>query len=309
MADALTESLPSHVAGTVVTVGTFDGMHRGHRDLLERLCERERASGLASLLITFEPHPLEVLNPAAAPPRLTVGPERLEVLAETGVHYVAVLPFTRELASLDAEQFVEILLDRYRMRELLIGYDHGFGRGRSAGAADLQAIGERRGFGVEVVKPVVVHDGLPVSSTAIRRAIAGGDLDRAAEALGRPYSLSGVVVHGDERGRALGYRTINLQLHSSRKLLPPDGVYAVRAATPDGTFGGMMHIGARPTFGDDRLAIEAHLFDAEGDWYDRAVRVDLVSRLRDVRHFPGPDALVAQLRIDEADARVALLSR
>ena len=299
--------LPPDVEGTVLTVGTFDGVHAGHRLVLERLTARAAATGLRSVLVTFEPHPLEVVNPAAAPPLLTVGDEKLEVLAESQLDYLAILPFTPALAQYDAPTFVDaVLRERFGMRELLIGYDHGFGRGRSGDASVLQALGALRGFGVEVVPPVLGPDGRPVSSTSIRRAIAGGDVERAAGSLGRPYGISGIVTEGVGRGRTLGFRTVNVSFPPRRKLLPPDGVYAVRVCTPLGAFGGMMNLGGRPTFDDPARTLEAHLFDAAADLYGRRVRVDLIRHLRETRKFPDAGALVAQLRRDEAAAREAL---
>jgi riboflavin kinase/FMN adenylyltransferase len=250
-----------------------------------------------------------VVNPAAAPPLLTPGLERLEVLAETGVDYVAVVPFTPTLAAYEAADFVDLVLrDRLRMRELLIGHDHGMGRGRTGDADVLSALGAERGFRVDVVPPVsaVDGDGPPISSTEIRRAIAAGELDRAALGLGRLYSASGRVGHGEQRGRLLGYPTLNVELPSPRKLLPPEGVYAVRVQTPRGPFGGMMNLGPRPTFGDARSGIEAHLFDAAGEFYGAWVRVDFVARLRETRRFPAVEALVEQLGRDAEQARLAL---
>jgi riboflavin kinase/FMN adenylyltransferase len=300
-------ALPPDVTGTFVTVGTFDGVHRGHQDVLGRLVRGARERGLRSLLVTFEPHPLEVVRPQAAPALLTLPDEKREILAEVGLDYVAVVPFTPTLASYDAEQFVRIVLrERFRMRALLIGYDHGFGRNRSGSAEVLQAIGARDGFGVEVVRPVSAGDERPVSSTMVRQAIAAGDLAAAARGLGRLYSVSGRVVAGDGRGRQLGYRTLNLAPVSSRKLLPPEGVYAVRAQTPLGVFGGMLNLGPRPTFGDARVGIEAHLFDAAGDWYGAHVRLEFVARLRETRRFPDAEALRRQLVADELAARSAL---
>jgi riboflavin kinase/FMN adenylyltransferase len=305
--DAADVGLPAGLGGTVLTVGTFDGLHRGHRLVLARLAARSGETGLASVLVTFDPHPLEVVNPSAAPLLLTAGAEKTEVLVESRIDYAVVLPFTRALAAYNAEQFVDhVLLRRLGMRELLVGHDHGFGRGRAGDVEVLKALGVMRGFNVEVVPPVPGRDGRPISSTAIRRSIAGGDLARAADGLGRPYSVSGVVVHGAGRGRLLGFRTINIGTPSARKLLPPEGVYAVRAQTTTGTFGGMMNLGGRPTFGESTVALEAHLFDADGDWYGSRVRVDFIARLRDTRKFSGPDELVKQLARDEQMARVSI---
>ncbi len=299
--------LPPDVPGTVLTIGSFDGVHRGHRLVLDLLAARARESGLRSVLVTFHPHPVAVANPAAAPLLLTTAEEKAEVLVESRLDYAVVYPFTRTLAGYDATQFVdEVLLRRLGMRELLVGYDHGFGRGRSGDAEVLRELGRLRGFAVTVVPPVQGRDGRPISSTSVRRAVAGGDLARAADGLARPYAVGGMVIPGAGRGRALGFRTINVAPPSPRKLLPPEGVYAVRVQTPSGPFGGMLNLGPRPTFGESATTLEAHLFDAEGDWYGQRVRVDFVARLRDVREFDGPAALAAQLRIDEQMARVSV---
>jgi riboflavin kinase/FMN adenylyltransferase len=299
--------LPPHVKGTVITVGTFDGVHRGHRDVIERLVRRGRERGLPSVLVTFDPHPMEIVNPAAAPPLLTTREEKLEVLAESGINYLAVVPFTPALAAFSAEDFVEeVLRQRFRFEELLIGYDHGFGRQRAGNVGVLRELGEKDGFKVEVVEAVAAPDGHSVSSTSIRRAVAGGDLERACAGLGRPYSVSGRVVEGDKRGRSLGFPTLNLGAPPARKLLPPEGVYAVRVQTPRGPAGGMLNLGPRPTFGDSSTTLEAHLFDTGGDFYGAQVRLDFIARIRATRQFASKEHLMKQLHQDELDARSAL---
>lgn len=299
--------LPPEVRGTVCTVGTFDGVHRGHQLVLERLAASARARGLPAVLVTFEPHPLEVVNPAAAPPLLTLGSEKTEVLAESPLDYVVVLPFTPALAQYEAEHFVDLVLrERLGLRELLIGYDHGFGRARSGDAEILRALGRDRGFDVGVVEAVQGGDQRPISSTSIRRAIAGGDLARAADGLGRAYSVGGIVRPGDHRGRTLGYPTLNLGSPPTRKLLPPEGVYAVTVQTPVGAFGGMMNLGPRPTVGDTQASLEVHCFDLDRELYGARVRVDFVSRLRETKKFESLGALTTQLGLDADAARRAL---
>lgn len=299
--------LPADIDATVVTVGAFDGVHCGHQDVLGRLVHRAREWGHASLLVTFDPHPREVLNPESAPALLTTRDEKLDLLDSTGIDYVAVVPFTAELARRTATEFVdEVLLARFRMAELLVGHDHGFGRGREGDLALLRTLGTSRGFRVDPVPPVLTETGEAVSSTLVRRAIASHDLDRARGLLGRWYSVRGRVVSGAARGRLLGFPTLNVEPDSVRKLLPPDGVYAVQVVGSRGRFDGMMNLGGRPTFGDERRTLEAHLFDATGDFYGDRIDVAFVARLRDTMRFPDADALVAQLHRDAGDARRAL---
>jgi len=299
--------LPIGESGAVITVGTFDGVHRGHHDVLARLVARALDSGRPSVVVTFEPHPLEVVRPSAAPALLTLHDEKLEMFAQCGVSYVAVLPFTPTLASYEADQFVDaVLRERFRVAELLVGHDHGIGRGRLDDIDVLKAHGASRGFGVNVLPPVYAADGQAISSTAIRSAILQGDLQTAAAGLGRPYSLAGTVIRGDQRGRLIGYPTLNMQPPPKRKLLPPDGVYAVRVQTPQGPFGGMLNLGPRPTFGDASRRIETHVFDATHDWYGAPIRLDLIARIRDTLSFQGVDALRAQLARDERSARETL---
>lgn len=302
----MTRLLPPHPEGTVVTVGTYDGVHLGHMAVLREIVERARLAGRQSVLVTFEPHPLEVVNPQAAPQLLTTGPERREVLALTGLDYVVFLRFDRRLADFTPERFVrEVLIGRCGMRELVIGHDHGFGRGRSGDVETLRRLGASDGFAVDVVGAVTLG-GHPVSSTAIRRAVAGGDLRTAARLLGRPYTLSGRVVRGQGRGRTIGVPTINVDEVPERKLLPPDGVYAARVEWAGGHAGGMLNQGPRPTFGESRRSLEVHLFGVDADLYGQWVRIEWVERLRDVERFASPEQLQQQLTRDRAAALDAL---
>jgi riboflavin kinase/FMN adenylyltransferase len=302
----MTVALPLPPAGTVVTVGSFDGVHRGHLAVLAEITERARATGRKSVLVTFEPHPMEVVNPAAAPPLLTTPVERREVLAQTGLDYAVILRFDAGLRAMPPEAFVrEILLARCGMRELVIGEDHGFGRGRAGDVAMLRALGAGLGFSVDVVPEVEDPEAGPVSSTRLRQAVGAGELDLARRMLGRPFTLTARVVPGARRGRAIGVPTINLAV-PPRKLLPPDGVYAVRVEWAHGTAGGMLNQGPRPTVGDPARSLEAHLFGFEGDLYGGWVRLEWVRWLREVRRFDSLEALRAQLAKDAAAALAAL---
>ncbi len=300
------------MTGTVATVGTFDGVHRGHQAVLAEVVRRGRAAGCPSLLVTFDPHPLEVVNPSAAPRLLTLPDEKRALAAGLGVVRVEVIAFTPALARLGPEEFVrEILRARFGMEQLVLGYDHGFGRGRSGDVELVRRLAKEDGFDMEVVA-AVADDGQPISSSLIRTAVAHGDLGWAARALGRPYSVRGTVERGAGRGRTIGVPTLNLAPPDPRKLLPPDGVYAVRVQLAangtrhGGTYGGMMNQGARPTFGVHARGLEVHLFDFSGDLYGETVTVEWVQRLRDVQTFASRQALVDQIERDAGAARAIL---
>ncbi len=302
----LPPGLPLDEAGAVVTVGSFDGVHRGHWAVLQEIRRRAEASGRRSVLVTFHPHPLRIVRPEVAPQLLTTPNEKKEILAETGLDYAVFLPFTPELSRYEPRRFVEeILIGRLGMKELVIGYDHGFGRGRSGDAETLREIGRELGFAVDVVEPVLAGD-VAASSTKIRRAVKDGDMATAREGLGRDYSVLGLVVRGDGRGRTLGFPTANLMVSSSDKLIPPEGIYAVRGVFREGTFDGALHLGPRPTFRGSPPTIELHLMDFDGDLYGTEIRVDFVQRLRGVRPFASVQALVDQMRDDVALARQVL---
>jgi riboflavin kinase/FMN adenylyltransferase len=294
---------------TIVTVGTFDGVHRGHRAVLDEIARRASGRGLTSVLVTFEPHPLEVVNPPAAPGLLTLPDEKRLILAQSSVDRVVFLPFTPALRDYAPERFVrEVLEERFHIDELVIGHDHGFGRNRAGDVELLRRVGREDGFAVDVVSAVML-DGRPISSTLIRRAVAGGDLATAARALGRHYSASGEIVRGAGRGRGIGVPTINFAPLSPRKLLPPDGVYAARVYWRQGERGAMLNLGPRPTFGEAARALEAHLFDFDGDLYGEKVTVEFIARLREVFKFSSAEELRRQLDQDRKAAIDALRLR
>lgn len=293
---------------TVVTMGTFDGVHRGHQAVLAEVTRRARAGKLASVLVTFDPHPLAIVNPAAAPQLLTLPAEKEALVKAQGIDRFVLMPFTPAVAQLDAEAFVGRLCDEYGMRELVMGYDHGFGRGRGGDVELVERLARQRDFRMAVVD-AVRDNGRPISSTLIRASVASGDLDAATRWLGRRYGIRGTVVRGAGRGRTIGIPTINLESPDPRKLLPPDGVYAVRVRIQDPgsrILGGMMNQGARPTFGEQARTLEVHLFDFDGELYGETVEVEWVRRLRDVQAFPSREALVAQLERDRQAARATL---
>lgn len=295
--------VPRCERGSVVTVGTFDGVHLGHREVLREMGLRARRTSRPSVLVTFRPHPLQVLRPEDAPGLLTSSIEKKEILAQTDLDYAVFLPFTRALARYTPRRFVEeILVARMKVRELVIGYDHGFGRGRSGDAETLGAMGTELGFDVQVVPPIVAGGG-PVSSSRIRRALLAGDVRAAHIGLGRPYSLRGVVVRGDGRGRRLGFPTANLEIRDSRKLIPGDGIYAALARLPSGTWDGALHIGPRPAFPGSRATIEVHLLDYSADLYGAELQLDLIERLREVRPFASAAELVSRMNEDVRRAR------
>lgn len=293
---------------SVVTTGTFDGVHLGHQAIIRYLVQRAAEVGGVPTVVTFDPHPREVLLGHPIPLLTTLG-ERADALEALGVERFVVVPFSRDLSLLEPEAYVvDVLADGVGMQEIVIGYDHRFGRKARGDRALLEALGAEHDFSVDVI-PEQIDGDVTVSSTEIRRLLKDeGDAQRATHLLGRPYAFTGTVVRGDQRGRTIGYPTANLSLTDTRKLVPRPGVYAVHARLGDGTeVAGMMNIGQRPTVVEEgATTIEVHLFDFSGDLYGTAVRVEVVERLRDEHRFDGLDALVAQLGRDEADARAAL---
>jgi riboflavin kinase / FMN adenylyltransferase len=296
-------AIPRDGRGAVITVGTFDGVHRGHREVLREIVERARRTGRRSVLVTFHPHPLRVVRPDVAPPLLTTPAEKKAFLAESGLDYAVFLPFTRTLQDYSARRFVEeILLGRVGMSELVIGYDHGFGKGREGTVETMRELGAELGFEVDVVDAVSTGDAA-ISSTRIRRALLEGDVIDAARALGRAYSIQGPVVHGAKRGRKLGFPTANITIGDPEKLVPLDGIYAVYGWVGGERIPGLLHIGPRPTFSGSPPTIELYLLDWSGDLYGREVRVEFCARIREVLPFSTVEALIEQMRADEVAAR------
>jgi riboflavin kinase/FMN adenylyltransferase len=290
-------------APTGLTIGNFDGVHLGHRAMLKRLVEKARELKLPCSVLTFEPHPREFFTPTAAPTRLTRLREKLELIAEAGVDRVHVLRFGARLAALSPERFIEdVLLRGLGVRWLLVGRDFRFGARRAGDFAALQAAAEGKGFEVEAMADVL-EGGQRVSSSAVRAALAAGRLDEAATLLGRRYSMSGRVAHGQKLGRTLGYATANIVL---RRRPPLEGIYVVTAELEEthAVLRGVASVGRRPTVRDNAPPLlEVHLFDWDGDLYGRHLRVTFLDKLRDEEKYGGLDALKSAIARDVAQAK------
>lgn len=291
------EQLASLPAPVHVALGVFDGVHLGHRRVIEATRDG------TSVVVTFEPHPMRVLRPDKAPPLLTSTSHKLALLERLGVGAVLLLPFTEELANTAAETFLQQLAaPTHRVRKICVGARFHFGRQRAGNASLMRRLAEPLGYRVEEIPTVLTPDGEPISSSAIRQHVRHGRLDRAALMLGRPFSLFGTVEVGDRRGRELGFPTANLNPHN--EVLPPDGVYAARV----GPHRAVVNIGCRPTVSPvpSKRFVEVHLLDFEGDLYGQNLEVAFVQRIREERKFPSLEQLQAQIRADIAAARQLL---
>jgi riboflavin kinase / FMN adenylyltransferase len=292
---------------SVLTIGTFDGVHRGHQHLLSQLVWRTRSCGrgdIISIVLSFHPRPRDVFNPHAHATYLSTPQERADLMAPLGVDKLLVVPFTRALAETPAEVFVRMLHDRLGMRELWVGADFAMGRGREANVQRLQELGEAIGYTCQTVEPLRIG-GHIVSSTRIRRLLIKGDIEEAAHLLGRPYSISSRVVRGERRGRLLGFPTANLHVAADRTM-PADGVYVIWATAQDMCYGGVANVGVRPSFGGGGRVLEAHLFDFKGDLYDRELVVHFLRFLRPEQRFEHVEALIEQMTRDVAQAHELL---
>jgi riboflavin kinase/FMN adenylyltransferase len=298
------DELAHHAPGrdSALTLGVFDGVHRGHRHLIEQLRREAAARRLAAGIVTLHPSPVQVLRPDVRVAYLTSLEERVELLRATGADFVAPLTFTSEVAELSARDFLALLHDALRMRLLLMGPDNAFGRGREGTPARVAEIAEEIGFELRLLDAPLAADGGRVSATAIRRALQEGDVERAAELLGRPYSLRGPVVRGNERGRTIGFPTANLAITPDRAL-PAFGVYVTRAHTGGRTYMGATNIGMNPTFDDERPSVETYLLDFEGDLYGRDLRIELLHRLRGEVKFASVDELKSAIAADVETVR------
>lgn len=293
---------------TVLTVGTFDGVHEGHKALMETVVSKARERNARSVVVSFDPHPRDIINPGKdGIDLLTTLQERAEILDDMGIDLLVVIPFDRDFSLLSSEEFVrDVIYEKIGVSEFVIGYDHHFGRDRKGTIETIENLGTELGFDSYVVSKREMGD-TTISSTVIRKVLAEqGDVVRASQLLGRAYRLNGIVIHGDERGRTIGYPTANLKTEGVNKVIPSNGVYAVTVRYDNDDYGGMMNIGMRPTFDGSEKTLEVHIFDFDKMIYGQKVQIRFHKRIRDEMKFEGVEELKAQLKEDESQSREEL---
>ncbi|SFD04779.1 riboflavin kinase / FMN adenylyltransferase [Chitinophaga sp. CF118] len=294
----------------VITIGTFDGVHTGHRHIIQQLQQAAAVCEGETVIITFDPHPREVLQPGTNEVRLlTTLDEKIELLAKQGIDHLVIVPFTKAFSELSAQAYLEdFLIETFKPHTIIIGYDHRFGHNREGGLELLEAEQSRYGFQLIEIPQQIVHD-LSVSSTKIRKSLQEGDIQLANELLGYKYFLQGTVIHGDKMGRQLGYPTANMHLPDARKLVPAQGIYAIKVYLQkyDTPLNGVMSIGTRPTFNGTDLRLEAHVFDFNEEIYDQIIRVEMISFIRANQKFDNVEALITQIDKDSLIARQMLM--
>ena len=291
----------------VLTIGNFDGVHLGHQALFRHVMEKARSIGGTSVVMTFEPHPIRVLNCNKHFPLITLYEQKVELIGATGIDTLVCVPFTREFAATPARTFVkEILFERIGMKSVIVGQDYSFGKKREGNVSLLKEMGKTCGFEV-IISGWVEVGARRISSTEIRNLVKEGEMPEARKLLGRHYQVRGTVMRGRDRGgRLLGFPTANLRLYD--ELCPKGGVYAVTVEYEDNTYEGVANIGYSPTFGDGEFSVEVHILDFNQDVYDRPIRVNFIQRLRGEKKFPGPEALAIQIGKDIVRAREILSS-
>lgn len=292
------------ISKPVVTIGTFDGVHAGHRIILERIKEIATNRKGNAVLVTFEPHPRFLIDPNHKLKLLTTLTEKKELLEELGVDHLVIVPFNKEFAEQEAKDYVEdFIIQKVRPEVLVIGYDHHFGKNRSGSFYLLEAYAAKGHFELEEISKQLV-DEAHVSSTAIRNALDHGDVKEASNLLQSNFQLRGLVVKGDQKGRTIGFPTANLEIENDKKLIPAHGVYAVNAALNGEKFQGVMNIGHRPTVNDqEELRLEVHLFDFDKDIYGDTLKVNFIEKLRDEKKFDSFDELKEQIKLDCKQAK------
>lgn len=288
---------------TVVTIGTFDGVHLGHRKIIQRLIDSAKKQSLQTALLTFYPHPRMVLQQSDDLKLINTIDERKHILKETGLEHLIIHPFTLEFSRLTARAYVEdILVKGLNAKKIVIGYDHHFGRNRTADINDLKAFGEEFNFEVDEISKQDIED-VAISSTKIRKSLENGNLEKANEFLSRPFFISGEIVKGKRLGRQMGYPTANLKISESYKLIPREGVYVVVSEIGGQRYYGMMNIGTNPTVGGQNQSIETYFFDLDKNLYEMHLQIQLLKRIRSEMKFENLDALIKAMKADEAFAQ------
>ena len=291
----------------VITIGTFDGVHLGHKKIINRLCDYALSNNLNSVILTFYPHPRMVLNKGENLKLLNTIEEKKKRLESLGVEALVIEPFTIDFSNLSAEDYVKnVLVEQLNAKHIIIGYDHRFGKNRTANIKDLRLFGSKYGFSVEEI-PVKDLEAVSISSTKIRNALNDGAVEKANTYLGDHYTIQGLVINGKGIGKTLGYPTANLQINSSEKLIPRQGVYIVKVCSNNTTLWGMMNIGLNPTFNENTLSIEVHFLDFNANIYGEVLDIKLVKRLRNEQKFSSVKALKNQLKLDETHTRNYIL--
>ena len=289
---------------SVITLGNFDGIHLGHQELIRMVIRRARETGGTSLVVTFRPHPLKILAPEKCPPLISIYEEKIRLIEALGVDALVKIPFTMDFAAMSPEAFVkDILCDLLGAKEIFVGFNYRFGKGRAGNIEMLRELGTRHGFTVREVEQVSLR-GEVISSTAIRQLLKDGEVEHAARLLGRVYAVTGIVVKGDGRGRGLGFPTANIA--AKHAIIPSDGVYAVQLHVRDHFYDGIANIGLRPTFNKKTRTIEVHVFDFDEDLYGEDISLYFIRKIREEKKFRGPDELIRQITKDIAAAREIL---
>lgn len=289
---------------SVVTIGNFDGVHRGHAEIFAHLKRKSIVCGLPSVVVTFEPHPLKVLSPETAPSMITTFEQKAALIEESGIDYLVVVPFSKEFSQLPAKDFVlDILCTPLGMRHIIIGHDYAFGRNREGSFQTLEILGAQNGFTLEDLPPIG-EEGIVFSSSLVRSSVVDGDMDAASRILGRYYQIYGTVVHGRDIGHSLGFPTANIA--TTNELFPPDGVYAVMANVDGQLVKGACNIGCNPTFGENMRTIEVFLLDYSDQIYDHEISVQFVRRLRPEKKFSDAAALKTAISKDVARTQIIL---
>jgi riboflavin kinase / FMN adenylyltransferase len=300
------EAVQRKLKNPAITIGNFDGVHKGHQALFQRVKQLAEALNGESVVVTFDPHPLEVLFPQKTPSFITSHRHKLDLIASCGIDATIVIPFDHKFAQMSAREFVEaILVEKIGAKAIVVGHDYRFGNSREGDIAFLSRLGEQYGFKVETVSGLMVNDTV-VSSTAIRQMIASGNIKEANKLLGRFFEVAGTVIPGRKRGVGLGFPTANIRMPAITS--PLTGVYVIQAEVDGKTYGGAANLGYNPTFGDNDLSLEAHLFDFDQDIYGKHITIRFVDRLRDELRFSNPDELATQIRKDVDTAKEILAS-